>query len=67
MISRLDQSVGAVVEALDQRGMLNNSVIVFLSDNGAPNVKSSNSGSNYPWRGVRTPHAVDEMSSLFRG
>lgn len=54
MISKLDQSVAAIVEALDQRGMLNNSVIVFLSDNGAPNVKSSNSGSNYPWRGVRT-------------
>lgn len=36
MVSRLDKSVGKVVEALDKRNMLENSVILFLSDNGAP-------------------------------
>lgn len=36
MVSRLDKSVGEVVEALDKSNMLENSVILFLSDNGAP-------------------------------
>lgn len=53
MVSVLDDSIGRVVESIKNSGMLNNSVIVFVSDNGAP-VREvfSNSGSNYPFRGV---------------
>ena len=36
MMSKLDESVGRVVSALNGRGMLKNSIIVFMSDNGAP-------------------------------
>lgn len=53
MVSKLDHSVGEVIEALGNRGMLANSIILFMSDNGAPTSGFlSNSGSNYPLRGV---------------
>ncbi|KAF7418651.1 hypothetical protein HZH68_001304 [Vespula germanica] len=54
MVSKLDQSVGEVVAALRNRGMLENSIILFISDNGAPTIKTlSNHGSNYPFRGIK--------------
>lgn len=54
MVSKLDESVGTVVEALEAKGMLQNSVIVFVSDNGAPTVGTfQNWGSNYPLRGIK--------------
>lgn len=55
MMSRLDRSVGQIVQALDKNQMLNNTIIVFMADNGAPVVGlHSNSGSNYPFKGVST-------------
>lgn len=36
IVSKLDESVGHVVEALDSNDMLDNSIILFVSDNGAP-------------------------------
>ncbi|XP_026287777.1 arylsulfatase B-like [Frankliniella occidentalis] len=54
MVSRLDDSVGRVVQALQEKGMLSNSVIVFASDNGA--ITSGihpNKGSNWPLKGVK--------------
>ncbi|XP_069677746.1 arylsulfatase B-like [Periplaneta americana] len=52
MVSKMDESVGSVVEALKAKGMLNNSVVVFISDNGAPSVGDyRNWGSNFPLRG----------------
>ncbi|XP_044731215.1 arylsulfatase B-like [Chrysoperla carnea] len=54
MISKLDDSVGQVVTALKKRRMLDNTIIVFMSDNGAPSVGMyQNYGSNYPLRGVK--------------
>ncbi|PNF27139.1 hypothetical protein B7P43_G08558 [Cryptotermes secundus] len=54
MVSQMDESVGRVVEALHNRRMLNNSIIVFISDNGAPSVGVfQNWGSNYPLRGIK--------------
>lgn len=53
MVSILDQSIGKVVKALADRDMLENSIIVFMSDNGAPTYGFlANHGSNYPLRGV---------------
>lgn len=53
MISKLDQSIGHVIKALDENDMLNNTVILFFADNGAPVLGLfSNAGSNYPFRGV---------------
>nr|XP_018909945.1 PREDICTED: arylsulfatase B-like isoform X2 [Bemisia tabaci] len=58
MVSKLDQSVGEVVSALRSRDMLDNSIIIFMSDNGAPTYGlHSNRGSNYPLRGIKeTPY-----------
>lgn len=55
MVSKLDDSIGAIVEALDNKKILPNTVIVFISDNGAPTVASTfrNWGSNAPLRGVK--------------
>lgn len=55
MVSKLDDSVGSIVEALADRKMLQNSIIVFISDNGAPTVAEifTNWGSNHPLRGVK--------------
>lgn len=54
MVSKLDESVGKVVQALKNHQMLDNSIIIFQSDNGAPMVgEYKNWGSNWPLRGVR--------------
>lgn len=54
MISKLDEGVGKVVSALQEEGLLENSIIFFMSDNGAPSAGMyDNSGSNYPLRGVK--------------
>lgn len=53
VVSILDREVGRVVQKLKQKDMLENSIIVFFSDNGAPSIGlHSNAGSNYPLRGV---------------
>lgn len=36
MVSKLDTSVGKVVKALSDSNMLENTVILFMADNGAP-------------------------------
>ncbi|KAG5322762.1 ARSB Arylsulfatase, partial [Pseudoatta argentina] len=54
MVSKLDDSVGLIVNTLGSRGMLRNSVILFLTDNGAAPVgKFRNYGSNFPLRGMK--------------
>ncbi|RLU15878.1 hypothetical protein DMN91_011634 [Ooceraea biroi] len=54
MLSRLDQSVGQVVEALRNRDMLRDSIIIFSTDNGGPAAGFNlNAASNWPLRGVK--------------
>ncbi|XP_017072197.1 arylsulfatase B [Drosophila eugracilis] len=54
MISSLDKSVAQTIAALKENGMLNNSIILLYSDNGAPTLGiHSNAGSNYPYRGQK--------------
>lgn len=53
MASKLDDSVGGVVEALSANGMLSNSIIIFTTDNGGPAEGFNlNAASNWPLKGV---------------
>ncbi|XP_046980565.1 arylsulfatase B-like [Schistocerca americana] len=49
VMAKMDESVGRVVAALHECDMLNNSIIVFVADNGVGS--DVNWGSNFPFRG----------------
>ncbi|KAJ0178804.1 hypothetical protein K1T71_005579 [Dendrolimus kikuchii] len=54
LVTGLDKSVGHIVSALAEREMLDNTLIIFLSDNGAPTTgPTKNYGSNLPFRGSK--------------
>ncbi|EEC19162.1 arylsulfatase B precursor, putative [Ixodes scapularis] len=53
-VYELDKSVGLVMEALNKRGMLSNSIVIFSTDNGGlPWGVEPNSGYNWPLRGSK--------------
>ena len=52
MQHRLDQSVGAIVDRLKEKGQFDNTLIVFLSDNGGP--CTANASINAPLRGQKS-------------
>ncbi|XP_075537067.1 arylsulfatase B-like isoform X2 [Dermacentor variabilis] len=54
MVDTMDQSVGQVVKALGDAGMLENTVIAFSTDNGgAPWGNHNSRGYNWPLRGAK--------------
>jgi arylsulfatase A-like enzyme len=69
MITAMDEEIGRVVDALSRRGMLEDTLIVFQSDNGGPRdaqftgevdmSKSTIPADNGPWR--------DGKASLYEG
>ena len=50
MITAVDDAVTRIVQKLQDTGSYNNTVIIFLSDNGSP---MPGSGANQPFRGMR--------------
>ena len=53
MLHKLDESVGKVVEVLAKKKMLNDTIIVFTTDNGGPaSGFNQNAASNWPLKGV---------------
>lgn len=54
VLHKLDESVGKVVQALQEAGLLHNTIVVFTTDNGGPAAGFNiNSASNWPLRGVK--------------
>lgn len=54
MVSKMDDSVGLIVDALAETNLLSNSIIIFSTDNGGPAAGfNGNAASNWPLRGVR--------------
>ncbi|XP_069358173.1 arylsulfatase B-like isoform X2 [Maniola hyperantus] len=54
MVRHLDCSIGRVVTALADKGILQDTIITFMSDNGAPTVGQFNNwGVNLPFRGKK--------------
>lgn len=54
MVSALDDAVGTVVDTLKQKGLYDNSIILFTTDNGGPsNGFDGNAANNFPLRGVK--------------
>ncbi|GFR28709.1 arylsulfatase B [Trichonephila clavata] len=51
VLSELDDSVGAVFKALEKKNMLENTVVIFVSDNGGEVDPEIGFGSNFPLRG----------------
>lgn len=68
MVSKLDESVGEITEALNDKNMLQNTIIVFTSDNGAPTIGPGNQnwGSNFPLRGLKDTLFEGEISATLR-
>jgi arylsulfatase A-like enzyme len=51
MVAALDDSVGEVARALRNSGLMDNTIIVFSTDNGGPaNGYDGNAACNYPLR-----------------
>ena len=48
MVEHMDKSIGTIIRQLDEKKLLNNTLIIFMSDNGA-----NKSGSNAQFRGFK--------------
>lgn len=54
IVQHMDKSVGEIVQTLAEENILNNSIIIFSSDNGGPAAGFNlNAASNFPLRGVK--------------
>ena len=52
MITAVDWSVGQIVDAVKRRGMFENSLFIWTSDNGGPEYFGGG-GNNFPYRGAK--------------
>ena len=59
MMLEMDRAVGTILDTLKLQGLMNDTIVIFSSDNGGPNSGWENGSSNFPLRGGK--------SSLFEG
>jgi arylsulfatase B len=68
MLYKLDDSVGQVVKALKAQNMLQDSVIMFSTDNGGPAAGFDvNYASNWPLKGVSSVGHIALVQSFCKG
>ena len=74
MVHRLDMNIGKIMESLEREGLRENTLVIFLSDNGGP--LDQNSAINAPYRGqkgilleggIRVPFIFSWQSHLPEG
>lgn len=53
-VTQVDHAVGRVVDSLRRRGLLENTLIIFTSDNGSPQFADDGHMPNYIWRGRKS-------------
>ncbi len=67
MLEQLDAGVGRVLKALEQNGVADRTIVVFMSDNGGLSTAEGHPTSNLPWRagkgwvyegGIREPWII---------
>ena len=67
MVEAMDQAVGKVLDALDESGLADNTVVIFMSDNGGLSTSEGHPTSNLPLRagkgwlyegGIREPMLI---------
>ena len=51
VVDAMDQAVGRVLNTLEEEGVADNTIILFMSDNGATRVQGRGGGDNAPFRG----------------
>ena len=63
MVDRVDENVGRLLGFLDARGELNNTLIFFMSDNGAEGHQMENARSNKQWIPANFDMSLDAIGS----
>jgi arylsulfatase B len=65
MLTELDHSVGILVQALADRSMLENSIIIFTTDNGGcAGGYEDSAASNWPLRGVKNSVSIIALTHV---
>jgi arylsulfatase A-like enzyme len=73
MMSAMDDAIGAVLARLDERGLTDNTLVFFISDNGGPPANQSSNGKlrgnkAQTWEGgIRVPYLVQWKGTLPAG
>lgn len=63
-LAEMDANVGQLLDAVDQLGIRDNTIVVFTSDNGPDPTHPSN-GSSGPWRGYYFTHMEGSLRTPF--